>query len=268
MSIGEALASAREERGLTVEDVSQATRIRATLVRAIERDDFALCGGAVYARGHIRSIARYVGADPVPLIEEFDREHGAVPSPMAAAELFEAEARTTRSERSGPRWGFAMVAAVLVGVCAVALYSILGSRGSPGSGRTAVVAQKPTSAAPHSMRTSVAPTTTPATSVRPTAPPSDLALNRNDGVSVRLRLVGDRSWVAVTSGTGAKLFEGTLTSGSVRDFKDAKELRLIVGAPAAVDLVVNGKDIGLAGPAGPVAHLVFHPGDPGTGSRG
>ncbi len=72
MDIGGALAEARSEAGLTVTEVSERTRIRATIIRDIERDDYATCGGDFYARGHIRAIARVVGADPVPLIEEYD----------------------------------------------------------------------------------------------------------------------------------------------------------------------------------------------------
>jgi Helix-turn-helix domain len=72
MSIGETLAEARREAGLTVTQVSQRTRIRETIIRGIEQDDYAPCGGDFYARGHVRSIARVVGTDPVPLIAEYD----------------------------------------------------------------------------------------------------------------------------------------------------------------------------------------------------
>ena len=72
MPIGEALAEARRRAGLTVTQVSQRTRIRETIIRGIESDDYSACGGDFYARGHIRSIARVVGADPRPLIVEFD----------------------------------------------------------------------------------------------------------------------------------------------------------------------------------------------------
>jgi cytoskeleton protein RodZ len=70
--IGPALAEARTEAGMTVEDVSERTRIRRTIISEIERDDYSSCGGDFYARGHIRAIAKVVGADPVPLIEEYD----------------------------------------------------------------------------------------------------------------------------------------------------------------------------------------------------
>jgi len=72
VSIGESLAEARRQAGLTVGQVSQETRIRESIIRAIEQGDFTPCGGDFYARGHIRAIAEAVGVDPGPLIEEFD----------------------------------------------------------------------------------------------------------------------------------------------------------------------------------------------------
>ena len=55
MSIGETLAKARRDAGLTVTQVSERTRIRETIIRGIEQDDYAACGGDFYARGHIRA---------------------------------------------------------------------------------------------------------------------------------------------------------------------------------------------------------------------
>ena len=81
MGIGGALAAARSEAGLTVDQVSERTRIRRTIIRAIEQDDYSPCGGDFYVRGHIRAIARVVGTDPVPLIEEYDVTHGVQHAP-------------------------------------------------------------------------------------------------------------------------------------------------------------------------------------------
>jgi hypothetical protein len=72
VSIGAALTEARQRAGLTVAQVSERTRIRETVIRGIERDHYSGCGGDFYARGHIRGIAKAVGADPGPLIEEYD----------------------------------------------------------------------------------------------------------------------------------------------------------------------------------------------------
>ena len=83
MSIGETLAQARRWSGLSVTEVSQRTRIRETLVKDIERDDYSACGGDFYTRGHIRAIARVVGADPEALIDEYDASHRAPNAQLA-----------------------------------------------------------------------------------------------------------------------------------------------------------------------------------------
>ena len=88
MSIGDTLAEARRQAGLTLAQVSQQTRIRESIIAAIEQGDFSPCGGDFYARGHIRSIAEVVGTDPAPLIREYDEEHGP-PGKMRAAQIFE-----------------------------------------------------------------------------------------------------------------------------------------------------------------------------------
>ena len=88
MGIGEALAEARSQAGLTVTEVSQRTRIRETIIRGIEGDDYSVCGGDLYARANIRSIAGAVGADPEPLIREYD-EVCRVPGALSAVSLDE-----------------------------------------------------------------------------------------------------------------------------------------------------------------------------------
>jgi transcriptional regulator with XRE-family HTH domain len=72
VSIGEGLAQARHEAGLSLAQISQRTRIREKIIVDIENDDYTACGGDFYARGHIRSIARAIGTDPEPFIREYD----------------------------------------------------------------------------------------------------------------------------------------------------------------------------------------------------
>ena len=61
--VGARLAEARSEQGMSVEDLSSRTYIRPGVIRGIENDDFAACGGPFYARGHIRTLARTLGID-------------------------------------------------------------------------------------------------------------------------------------------------------------------------------------------------------------
>jgi transcriptional regulator with XRE-family HTH domain len=68
--VGRRLALARQHAGLSIEEVVAATRIRPGMLREIESGEFVHCGGDVYARGHVRAIAKAVGIDPEPLLTE------------------------------------------------------------------------------------------------------------------------------------------------------------------------------------------------------
>ncbi len=61
---GQALAARREERGLTVEQVAAATRIGADHLRALEADNAGRIAAPVYAKGYLRTYAKYLGLDP------------------------------------------------------------------------------------------------------------------------------------------------------------------------------------------------------------
>jgi Helix-turn-helix domain len=126
VSIGEALAQARGRAGLTVAEVSQRTRIRETVVRGIERDDYAACGGDFYARGNIRSIACAVGADPEPLIGEYDAAVRA-PGALSAVSLDELVATAQASARHRPNWAAVLGLALVVAFGLVAYSFISGS---------------------------------------------------------------------------------------------------------------------------------------------
>lgn len=80
MSAGEMLSAARSARGLTLDDLAQMTKLRASILAAMEDDDFSHCGGTVYARGQLRAMAPALGLDADDLVEAFDRAAGAHPA--------------------------------------------------------------------------------------------------------------------------------------------------------------------------------------------
>ena len=73
MSVGETLAEARSRAGLSVDELSERTKIRGTVIRCIEQDDYDACGGDVFVRGYVRALASAVGIDARPLIREYDK---------------------------------------------------------------------------------------------------------------------------------------------------------------------------------------------------
>jgi Helix-turn-helix domain len=104
VNIGGALAEARNQAGLTIRQVSERTRIRETIIRGIESDDYSACGGDFYARGHIRAIARVVGTDPVPLIAEYDAAHAPPPEPGSPGQQVAADGHGHDRFRRPRQW--------------------------------------------------------------------------------------------------------------------------------------------------------------------
>ena len=127
MSIGATLAAARRRAGLTVGEVSHSTRVTEPIIRGIEQDDYAACGGDFYARGHIRAIARAVGEDPLPLIDEFDSTWRSAKE-ITAAEAFQPGMPLRKRERRRVRWTALLAALVLV-VLGFASYKLVSGVG-------------------------------------------------------------------------------------------------------------------------------------------
>jgi cytoskeletal protein RodZ len=247
VSVGETLTRAREAAGLSVEDLSAQTRIRGGLIRQIEADDFDGCGGAVYARGHLRSLAKVVGLDPEELVAEFDRSHAHEPAPalvpIPAVDPHEA----ARAERKQPNWTAAMAVALVV-ICVLAGISLLGNRHSGSPHTTAGGPSQPSAPA-----ASPTPRSTPPAS----PPPGSVARVRTDQAIALIRVTSDRTWMSVSTLSGRLLFQGLLASGQQKLFKDARGLRLVIGNAPAVDLVANGRDLGSPKSSGNVAHVTI-----------
>jgi cytoskeletal protein RodZ len=278
LTVGQTVARDRAAAGMTVAQVAASTRIRATVVSAIEDDDFRLCGGDVYARGHLKSIAAAVGSDPAALVAHFDEQHAAtarVPSGevepiVQPTRVMEAGApgaglaalagtlgASLSGGRRGPNWSAVMGLAIAV-IVAVSAFSLLTNHAT-----SSTLAGSPTSTPSGAAPSSARPTpSTPSTTTTPSTSPTDVVAQA-DGVNVRLTVTGRASWVRATA-AGRTLFEGTLTTGQTKTFKDTKKVKLIIGNAGAVALKVNGRDLGAPGSVGQVVNVSFVPGDPTT----
>lgn len=243
--IGATLARARQESGLSIDEVSARTRIRGSLIRQIEQDDFSGCGAAVYARGHVRSLAHLLGVDDGPLIDEFDRQHHIEPGPVAPTLRADHDTIAARDmkARRGARWVPAM-AVSLAAVCAFAIVGLVTGGSSASSSGTPAAARAARSPA------------TPAASPAPVSPsPSAVAFA---GVDVRVQLTAGASWMSVRDDAQHVLLQQVLPPGSVRDFKAPKEIQLVLGNAGAVSVTCNGHPFGAAGAPGQVVTVAFN----------
>ena len=239
LPLGEQVRAAREAAGLTVEQVTARTRIRAALLRELEQGDTTSCGGPVYVRGHLRAIAAATGTDPAPLLRAYEREAGetAPAVPVAVAPIGGMRSGSlglpvsAPRERRGPRWGAALLAALGVFLVLTGIGLWKGAQTSAPD----VLAGPTTTTSP------AAPSAT--ASPQPVGPSAVAKVPPASGASLRVRVVKGMSWVNVQSSSGEVLFRGVLRPGTAKDFEDPKRLAVTVGNAGAVNLICGGKDV-------------------------
>ncbi|TSB46469.1 helix-turn-helix domain-containing protein [Alkalicoccobacillus porphyridii] len=92
--LGLQLKQAREDKGLSLEDLQRTTKIQKRYLTAIEEGRFDSLPGLFYARAFVKTYAEAVGLDAAELLEQYKNE---LPQPSK-----EAENIPSRSERRKP----------------------------------------------------------------------------------------------------------------------------------------------------------------------
>jgi cytoskeleton protein RodZ len=278
------LVQARLASGRSVADVADALRVREAVVRGIEQDDYTLCGGDVYARGHLRAYARLVGVDEAELLQAYAawrqessarptggrtrrrRRPAALRGPVPPLHPVLSGRRLERS-RLVPSRGMvgSLALSGLVVVLAVPIVSELRSPVRPAHEvaaptRAASPATPSTRSATPTTR-AAAPVTRRTTPRRAATPAPSTTEPDVEGVALALRAT-ENTWVAVRDASGRTVFSGLLGKGDRKRFTDDDRLRVVLGNAGGVQLTVNGRRVGPAGRDGEVKRLTIRPGDP------
>lgn len=119
-SIGKILCRERELRQLSLEELSQTTRIPLRTLQSLEADRYDELPGEVFVRGFIKSYARSLGIDVAPLLERLGQSSldDAAPAPITAI---------TAPDR-GRRFGIAFAVVILLILFTLALSIVLTPR--------------------------------------------------------------------------------------------------------------------------------------------
>jgi cytoskeleton protein RodZ len=76
-SFGDRLRKEREERGITLDDISLTTKIGTRLLRALEEEKFDQLPGGIFNKGFVRAYARHVGLDEDQAVADYMTAIGA-----------------------------------------------------------------------------------------------------------------------------------------------------------------------------------------------
>jgi len=246
-TFGEHLRREREMRGVSLDEVSQATRIGTRFLQALENEHWKDLPGGVFNRGFLRSIARYLGLDEEALVAEYAQTTNDRPQ-MAEWATSAADRGLETRVKSGRRLGWLVTLLVLVAAGAAGWWgwtqygSMLRAWRSP---LPAIPQTKPPAApvvAPSSESSGTnmsvtnpagAGTTGGATSGAPQSPapaPAELELRVEASRATEVSIVAD----------GKPLFQGRMSQGESRVFKAKDHFDVSAKNSFALVLELNG----------------------------
>lgn len=286
---GELLERARRERGLSLRDVENATKIRTRYLEGLEREDYSMLPDYVYVQGFLKTYANYLGLDGEGLAEDFKERR----APRRERGLNYERPRGSEFERpimspgglAGAERRRISSAAVLTVVLVLILIALVGgalyyvgsrSAGTPGTGDAASVEPAPSERQPEPAREpeprparedaptpeepeQEAPPAEPAEPAGEQTPeePADEAADGDVDVVVR---VGDRaSWLNVEV-DGAVVYYETAQAGFVLNFEGREYVNVTAGDAGAVEVQVDGRNVGPLGYDGQVVKETYTPG--------
>jgi cytoskeletal protein RodZ len=233
-SVGERLRAAREEKGMSLEDIAAQTRIPLRHLESIERSEWDKLPAPTYTIGFARSYATSVGLDRVDIADQLRTEiGGSRPQTMMSPEVFEPADPARTMPKS---LVFGAIAAVLVLVLVMTWLNKRSLDQPDESATNAPAAAAPATAQP------TAPQLAPTTAQQP------VVLTATEAV-----------WLQVYEKGGATLFSGMLQPGQsyavpptatapLLKTGKAEALRITVGnsiAPAVGPAATTVNDVSL-----------------------
>ncbi len=234
-TFGEHLKREREMRGVSLEEISSATRISTRFLEALENEQWDRLPGGVFNRGFIRAVARFLGLDEESLIGEYA---------LAANDKPEVAVLTSPERAAAGRrllpWVVVLLAVVLAGGgwfayrrYAPRLARAWHSRSPQTSTPTPPAAASEPPAAPAIV------TSAPSTSAQPPVAESQ---------TLDLKIAAGKPTVATVIADGKTLFDGKLKAGQNLRFQAQDRFKISLGDSSAVLLELNGQTIPPLGP--------------------
>ncbi len=259
-AFGENLRREREMRGIALQEISQATKIGARMLDAIETERFERLPGGVFNRAFVRQYARYLGLDEEHVVADFDvacsaaeaaekgRQGQVLPTAWVQRRMIEKEEEDDRLRRRWP-------VAIAVGLVAVAALAIGGWRWlGPKPAETPV-------APPPLLKSTPPPPTkellaqggaAPATAAaQPTAAPSGpevITVSPAAAIrGLRVELEATERVAITVSADGRRPWTAVMRPGNRRTVQASDSIRLEASNAGGLNVTTNGVSRGLLG---------------------
>ena len=235
--LGDILKERREALNLSIKEVADATKLKKSTIVALENGDYRDLPEPVYIHGFLKLYASVLRLDYKELSLLLDRELGSVGK-------VDQESIEKRHHLSWTILGIV----IIVGL-AISLFYFLSLRRQLQNPK--ILGQPPPISNPVQQPIQ-----------KPIQSPLSGDTNK-DGITKKKEVVVildglDYSWIRVIVDE-KKVFEGFINKGDHFEWRGKDKIRIRVGNAGGVDVVVNGKDLGILGKRGEVLEKEFLP---------
>jgi cytoskeletal protein RodZ len=265
-TFGDSLKREREMRGVSLEEISTATRIATRFLRAIESEQWDQLPGGVFNRGFVRAVARYLGLDEENTVAEYAL---AVDERPSSVPVWTGRPPALAPDRPWLRWALAAaVIAALVAGSWFATRRILAWRAARRAARSSGMSVSAPPSLPELMPVDAAPAPStlssadsvseiptaaaaaaPAPAPAPDTPPAAAATPENPVLLV-LKVEAEKKTKVTIDADTDQLFSGTLRAGENRVFSAKDSFDVSARDAGAVMLELNGKALAPMGQLG------------------
>lgn len=261
-TFGEHLRREREMRGVSLGEISTATRIGVRFLEALENEQWDRLPGGVFNRGFIRAVARFLGLDEDGLVGEYallthDNPEKAVWNTAATADRAAAE-KAARSHA----WVWAFLAVlILTGLGGAWAWREYGAthrtwRNPPPEPPPALTPPPPGST-PEKIAATGAPDAATGAAGENTAGGAAIATGSaaSNPEMLELKVEATQATQVTVASDGKTVFDGRMKPGGAQRFKARERFDVSAGNSTAILMDLNGQTLappGLPGAPGKI----------------
>lgn len=272
-SFGARLKHEREQRRITLEQISQSTKIGTRFLQALEEDHFQQLPGGIFNKGFVRAYARFIGIDEEQALADYLAATAPTQQKAEPAEppaILELPPETGRERSANLPWG--LLATVLL--LAAFVLSVWGFYSWVTSPRARELLHTPQAKAPTVVTEPAQPPPEPQVSSgtsRPSAPPATAKQTTTTGSTATvspettaaathdlvLKITArEDAWLSTTV-DGEVTEEQTLAASTEKTIRAHSQILIKTGNIGGLDFEFKGEPLPVQGNEGEVETLIF-----------
>ena len=264
-AFGDRLRREREMRGITLEEITESTKISRRHLEALEGEHFDQLPGGVFNKGFVRAYARFLGIDGDQVVADYSAASNEQPEPE---DKFPLEIQKESNRDLNPRRShlpLAFAVAALVGVLVGYAFWVKSRPHTNESAAASTQQALPAAATTDPSVNAPAPTvpappaseTTAASSPRQPAQAAPEKPVKPEKVFVVQVKAKEDSWISIVA-DGKSVMERVLTAEKKKKIKAGKVLILRTGNAGGIEVTFNGVSLGSLGNENEPRTLTFN----------